>query len=288
MARDRPALLRQPRSTHVSVCLALRKRFPAGRAAERFATANSDLNLAVFPSWTTALCWILIGVAIACAVLAALDVMVRPQKMWIMNVVWPLVMLFGSVIWLWFYARFARAPRRRSQSDKHGRTPSSSTRHPFAISVATDTNHCGAGCALGDIVGETLLALMPGAGALVGLGSLYGQRPVPGWILGTLLAFAFGVVFQYFAIAPMHHLGLWAGVLRALKADAASIAAWQIGMIGTMALIQLFWLPRVLGGFASPSTPQFWVFMQVAMVLGYACSYPVNWWLVRAEIKDEM
>jgi len=28
--------------------------------------------------------------------------------------------------------------------------------------------------------------------------------------------------------------------------------------------------------------------MQLAMIVGYGCSYPVNWWLVRRGIKSGM
>ncbi|MGA0569060.1 DUF4396 domain-containing protein [Rathayibacter sp. KR2-224] len=50
----------------------------------------------------------------------------------------------------------------------------------------------------------------------------------------------------------------------------------------------MLWLPRVLGGFASPTTARFWVFRQVVMVVGYACSYPSRRWLVRTGVKDDM
>ena len=38
------------------------------------------------------------------------------------------------------------------------------------------------------------------------------------WVLDYLLAFGLGVAFQYWAIAPMQHLGLRQGLWRALKA----------------------------------------------------------------------
>jgi hypothetical protein len=249
---------------------------------------DAALTTADFPLWTTVGAWVLLGIAVACAVVVTVDVVVRPQKMAVMAAVWPLVMLFGSILWLWFYGRFARAPRRDRDQRNAPASHEFGHRHGFATAVAIDTNHCGAGCALGDLVAEALLMVLPGTAALVGLGSLYDTHPIAGWIVGTVLAFVFGIAFQYFAIAPMRHPGLRRGLLLAVKADAASIAAWQVGMIGTMAVIQLVWLPSWLGGFASPATPQFWVLMQIAMVVGYAVSYPVNWWLVRSGVKSPM
>ena len=34
--------------------------------------------------------------------------------------------------------------------------------------------------------------------------------------------------------------------------------------------------------------PEFWFVMQIAMLAGFATSYPVNWWLIRAGIKEKM
>ena len=60
--------------------------------------------------------------------------------------------------------------------------------------------------------------------------------------------------------------------------------AFIIG-IGWMA-IALFVLfsPEVL----PKSSPVFWFMMQLAMFLGFATSFPVNWWLLRRGIKEAM
>jgi hypothetical protein len=42
------------------------------------------------------------------------------------------------------------------------------------------------------------------------------------------------------------------------------------------------------GGIASVSSPEFWFAMQLAMLAGFATSYPVNWWLVRKGLKEKM
>ena len=34
--------------------------------------------------------------------------------------------------------------------------------------------------------------------------------------------------------------------------------------------------------------PVFWFMMQIAMLAGFLTSYPVNWWLLRAGIKEKM
>jgi hypothetical protein len=96
------------------------------------------------------------------------------------------------------------------------------------------------------------------------------------------------VLFQYFAIAPMQKLSLRAGLAAALEADALSLIAWQIGMYGFMAFAQSCIFGHFLGAPATVDAVEFWFAMQVAMVVGFVASYPVNWWLIRSGIKAEM
>lgn len=233
----------------------------------------TSLTAGDFPPALTVVCWVLLAVAVASALFVAVDVVRHPQQMRVMAFVWPLTTLFGSVAWLVFYLR-----RGRATAPGHGRW----------TGTAIDTSHCGAGCALGDLIGEFGLVAFPALATLVGLGSLYQDRIYAAWIIDFIVAFALGIVFQYFAIAPMRGLGVRAGLVAALKADTLSIIAWQIGMYGLMAVWQLAVFPAVFGGRASVFSPEFWVAMQFAMVAGFICAYPVNAWLVRRGIKEAM
>ncbi|SDQ30438.1 protein of unknown function [Curtobacterium sp. UNCCL20] len=242
--------------------------------------STPELTTTDFPSTLTSICVVLLVLAVACAVFVGADLLRRPQQMAVMNAVWPLTMLFGSVVWLLFYLRVGRAPRRETRASDSG--------HGRWTSVAIGTSHCGAGCAIGDLVGEFALVAVPALGAVVGLGTLYQDRVFAGWIIDFVIAFVVGILFQYFSIAPMRDLSLGAGILAALKADTLSITSWQVGMYGLMAIGQFAVLPAVLGGRASVLTPEFWVLMQLAMIAGFACSYPVNWWLIHRGIKEAM
>ena len=53
----------------------------------------------------------------------------------------------------------------------------------------------------------------PGRAVVFGVGWLFGARIFAGWVLDFILAFAMGIVFQYFAIVPMRGLRLlrWRG-----------------------------------------------------------------------------
>ena len=94
--------------------------------------------------------------------------------------------------------------------------------------------------------------------------------------------------FQYFAIVPMRDLDLGEGIAAAIKADALSLASWQIGMYGFMIFAQLYWFARLFGLRAEVNSVEFWFAMQLAMIAGFLTAYPVNWWLIRSAIKEKM
>lgn len=190
----------------------------------------------------------------------------------IMNVVWPVCALFGSFAIVALYWRYGR----------------SSPDQPSWASVAKGTLHCGSGCTLGDAIAEGLVLAMPAVATAFGWHWLFDDRIFATWILDTVLAFGFGIAFQYFAIAPMRHLGPREGLKAAVRADSASLLAWQIGMFGTMAVFQFALYPAALGWRPTAATVEFWFAMQCAMVAGFMTSYPVNAWLIRKGIKEAM
>ena len=92
-----------------------------------------------------------------------------------------------------------------------------------------------------------------------------------------------GIVFQYFTIAPMRHLPVLKGIWAAVKADALSLTAWQLGMYGWMAIAVFL----IFGHEIRKTSPVFWFMMQIAMLAGFLTSYPVNGWLVWAGLKEK-
>jgi uncharacterized membrane protein len=107
-------------------------------------------------------------------------------------------------------------------------------------------------------------------------------------VLDYIFAYGFGIIFQYYTIAPMRHLGLAQGIWAAVKADTLSLTAWQVGMYGIMAVAH-FWIFRhLLGVELKVDMAEFWSTMQVAMIFGFLTSYPVNWWLLKAGLKEKM
>jgi hypothetical protein len=182
--------------------------------------------------------------------------------MWIMEAVWPVTALyFGPLAWLG-YVRWGRP-----DADEYGER----------VSVGIGVSHCGAGCTLGDILGAWLVYALGW--------TLFGLALPAEYLVDFTFAFALGVAFQYFSIAPMRGLGLRDGLIAALKADTLSLIAFEVGLFGWMAFMQLvlFTDPHL-----EPNHAAYWFLMQIGMILGFITAYPVNVWLIRHGIKEAM
>lgn len=73
---------------------------------------------------------------------------------------------------------------------------------PAREQVSAAVFHCGAGCTIGDIIGEAGLFAVGGASMTVIGGSEFATKLVVDFVL----AYALGIFFQYFTIAPMRSI----------------------------------------------------------------------------------
>lgn len=227
------------------------------------------------PTWLTILSWAAIGLGAASALWIAADIWWRGhrQQMGIMEAVWPITALYFGPLAIWGYRRFGwpKSPEWRAEHG-HDEPPE----RPAWSSVATGVSHCGAGCTLGDLVAEW--AVFAVGATIVGLSLL------PEYIGDYVLALAFGIAFQYFAIAPMRGLGLRKGLVEAAKADFLSLTSFEVGLFGWMALMQLVFFPNHL----HPDHAAYWFLMQIGMIVGFFTAWPANVWLIRKGIKEAM
>ncbi|MDQ6734756.1 MAG: DUF4396 domain-containing protein [Nitrospirota bacterium] len=219
-------------------------------------------------------CLVLGGV---CAAIISIDLFKRPQKMWIMNVVWPITALYAGPLAVLAYFKAGRLSSKQSVEEAKARGEDNpGKKKPFWQMAAVGSTHCGSGCTLGDLVAEWIVFAAP----IV----IFGQKIFGGWMLDYVFAYLFGIAFQYFTIKPMKNLSPGQGLWAAIKADTLSLTAWQVGMYGWMAIVTF-----VIFGHGIPKTsPVFWFMMQIAMLAGFLTSYPVNWWLIRKGIKEAM
>lgn len=244
----------------------------------------------MIPAWLHGLSIAALLLGALCAVVIAADVVRHPQHMGIMNIVWPVTALFGTVWVAWQYFAYGRLATHEKMHAAMQRKeePPSKRETPFPVMVANGALHCGSGCTLGDIVAEWLVFLVPSVAVWFGWHGLFGEKMFATWIVDYLFAYAFGIVFQYFSIAPMRGLSFGPGIWAAIKADTLSLTAWQVGMYGFMALAYFYFFGTLLGTKLQTDMVEFWFMMQIAMVCGFLTAYPVNWWLIQSGIKERM
>lgn len=121
------------------------------------------------PLWLTVIAWISLGLSVGSALIVLVDIVRgHKQKMAIMDWVWPLTPLYLGIFGLWAYFAFGRQssdgsrPMDIPSGDKAEKGKSGVKDSKMPLTFATifkGTTHCGAGCALGDIVTETAIFL---------------------------------------------------------------------------------------------------------------------------------
>ncbi len=230
-----------------------------------------------------------------CTLIILVDILAgHKQKMPIMSWVWPITAIWSGPVGLWAYFRFGRM-KATGEKEQHRHEPGKSESgqeeqggekskeqlekkagKPFWQITTAGTLHCASGCTLGDFVGEWIVFFT----GLVIAGSVLWSD----YLLDFTLAYTVGIVFQYFAIAPMRGLSGWPGILAAIKADTVSLVAFEVGMFAWMAFTrEVLFKPPL-----EPTDPAYWFMMQIAMAVGFLTAYPANWWLIRKGIKEAM
>ncbi len=233
-----------------------------------------------YPAFLEILAWSYLSLCFLCCIWILLDQTRRPQKMWIMDLVWPITALYFGPAAIWLYRKTRPLMTKRKDkvrsSQPEQQHAASSAPGPDFIQISTAVSHCGAGCTLGDILGETLVPALA-----ITFAGAFGAKLV----MDFLFAYVFGIAFQYFTIAPMRGLPFGKALIAVLRADTISIALFEVGMFGWMALsyFVLFPSPHL-----KPAEPVFWFMMQIAMMVGFLTSYPANAWLLKKGWKEKM
>ncbi len=91
---------------------------PSVWLAASASTTAPELHNADLPAWLLSLAWISLALGVASALFIAFDVWRRPQPMKVMNVVWPIDGLWGSVAWVAAYLWWGRAPLKEPVPDR--------------------------------------------------------------------------------------------------------------------------------------------------------------------------
>jgi Domain of unknown function (DUF4396) len=233
--------------------------------------------MAPYPQWLHALAWAWIAVCLACALALAIHTLLRPQKMAIMGVVWPITALYLGPVAVAMYRKALpvsekkpMSPAMKAAMEQHRNDPPTLFQNTLAVF------HCGAGCSLGDLAAESIVPTLG-----IAFAGAFGSK----LILDFAFAYILGIVFQYFTIVPMRGLSFGKGIAAAARADTISIALFEVGMFAWMAVTcyLLFPSPHL-----DPGMAVFWFMMQIAMIVGTFTALPANAWLIRKGWKEKM
>lgn len=204
-------------------------------------------------------------------------------------------MIWSGPVGLRAYFRFGRmkaSDGKDQQSQESGKSGGGQEEHssekskeelekkagkPFWQITTVGDLHCASGCTLCDFVGEWIVFFT----GLVIAGSVLWSD----YLLDFTLAYTMGIVFQYFAIAPMRGLSGWPGHSRSDQGrHAVSLVAFEVGMFAWMAFThEILFKPAL-----KPTDPAYWFMMQIPMAVGFLTAYPANWWLIRKGVKEAM
>jgi len=130
---------------------------------------------------------------------------------------------------------------------------------------AQATLHCLTGCVIGEV-----------AGLMIGVG--FGLGVWPTIILATALSYASGITLGLIPVMRNQRVSL----LEALRI----IWIGEVVSIGVMEIVMNF-VDYHVGGMAAPSVASwmFWRGLAVAIPAGFLAAWPVNYWLLKRELK---
>ena len=152
----------------------------------------------------------------------------------------------------------------------HGQTNRAHAHHghggggPLRTS-AQATLHCLTGCVIGEV-----------AGLMIGVSA--GLAPWPTIILATVLSYISGITLGL--VPVMRSRGI--GMFHALRI----IWIGEVISIGVMEIVMNF-VDYQMGGMSAPSIASwiFWRGIAFAVPAGFLAAWPVNYWLIRRELK---
>ncbi len=137
--------------------------------------------------------------------------------------------------------------------------------------VLGSTMHCAAGDGLGILAGAVLAYLLRVDQTL-------------GIAIEYVTGFAFGwAFFQAYAMKDMAGGDYVKSLKMTFIPEFFSMNLLMAGMV----LVSRFWMSAVVDS-GNPLNPAFWFIMSMALIVGFLCAYPMNWWLVTNGLKHGM
>lgn len=184
---------------------------------------------------------------------------------------WPIIIVFFSLIGLLLYLLTCRPPGIISRSGEEA----AAYHHEFVTvtwkKVTGSVIHCVAGDGLGIVTAMVVARL-----AELSFWQEFWYEYLVGFVFGLF-------IFQAWA---MHNMGnsLAVSLWKAARAEFFSMVTVMVGM----GLVMRFVTPAVMGQSPDPTSPAFWGFASLGLIIGFVFTFPMNWFLVSIGWKHGM
>lgn len=146
---------------------------------------------------------------------------------------------------------------REQAAHQHGGNP--------LLTSAHATIHCLIGCVIGEVIG-LLIGVSLGLNVWLTMG------------LATVLAYISGFTLGLVPVIRREHVDFLAAFKMIWIGEAVSIGVMELVMNG---------VDYVIGGVQAISVfaPIFWIGLAFAIPAGFLAAWPVNWWLLKRNLK---
>lgn len=231
------------------------------------------MEMVLQPTWLVVLSWAVLFVGFASAVVIVVDqfVLRYRQPVKVMEIVWPATALYFGPAAILAYRQWGR-PESPQWLERH-RTP---PRRPRHAATTIGTLHCATHCVLGAIIAT-----------LVVFGfslELFDKKLWPEFIGDYVAAVMVGLAFRYFTEAGTGARRAWAAIRRFLRGDLLSVSVFEFALLGWLALMELMVFHETL----QPSSPVFWLIVQIGSIIGFFAAWPPTLWLIRRGAKADL
>ncbi|NES39778.1 DUF4396 domain-containing protein [Micromonospora sp. PPF5-17] len=139
-----------------------------------------------------------------------------------------------------------------------------------------ETLHCATHCVLGAIIATVIVFAL----SL----ELFGKRLWSEFIGDYLAAAMVGLAFRYFTEDGTSGRRAWAAIRRFLRGDLLSVSVFEFALLGWLALTELLVFHETL----YPSSPVFWLMVQIGSIIGFFAAWRPTLWLIRRGAKEEL
>ncbi|MFI7609211.1 DUF4396 domain-containing protein [Micromonospora sp. NPDC049366] len=188
-----------------------------------------------------------------------------------MEIVWPASALYFGPAAVLAYRQWGRpqSPRWLRRHRARPRTP----RHAATI---IETLHCATHCVMGAVVGTLIVFWL----SL----EISDKRLWPEFIADYVAAVLIGVAFRYFTEVGPGGRRVRAAVRRFFRGDLLSVSVFEFALLGWLAFMEFVVFHETL----KPSSPVFWLIVQIGLIIGFFAAWPPTLWLVRSGAKGEL